>query len=130
MEMRQTVEKRLEELRCERARLDAVIAELSALLGGSESPPPGKERVPVPPAAKPKPRGRKSAGAEARRLSVAKLLADGPLRLADIGKRLNIPEGSRAGVISHPWFEKDAAEPFSPYRLTEKGREALNGAAH
>lgn len=132
-EIRERLQARLVELRGERDRIDAVLAELAALLEAepeSEVPkngkPPGKVRAPVAAGANGKSHGK----AHGRRLAIARLLAErGPLPAPDILKQLDIPLGSKGNLFPHEWFEKASPEKGSPYQLTEKGRSAAGAAS-
>jgi hypothetical protein len=69
-----------------------------------------------------------AAKARERRLAVARLLAAGPLRQSEISDRAGIPTGSLTALLAHEWFQRAVPDDrFSPYALTDAGREAVRG---
>lgn len=69
-----------------------------------------------------RPRGGRAGGKWAERL--ARLLADGPLTLAELADRAGARQQSfRGALMASPWFRQPT--PRGPWELTEEGRAAL-----
>lgn len=67
--------------------------------------------------------------AKARRLAIARMLADAPATGTAICERFDIPKGSLVGLMTHPWFAKERHR-GAPYTLTADGRRALRLDGH
>lgn len=97
-------------------------------LGVATRKPPAKKAAPAarPAASNGDPAEGGSVG-QARRVAIAKLLGTrGPLSSSIICEECDIPVGSIAYTLSHPWFEKDMAR--GTWKLTPRGRaEAIGG---
>lgn len=73
----------------------------------------------------------KSVARRERQLEIARLLAaSGPLKLVEIGRRLQIPDGSLNYAVTSEWFAKASPDRHAPYALTDAGRQALREAGY
>ena len=65
-----------------------------------------------------------SEGKRQKRLALARALASGPARMADLCKAIGMADSTASNLLAHEWFAKLNGK-FSPYALTDAGRAAL-----
>lgn len=65
-----------------------------------------------------------SAGKRQKRLALARSLAAAPQRMSDLCRAVGMPDSTASVLLACDWFAK-ANGKYSPYTLTDAGREAL-----